>query len=187
MERPVIFALDDDPPVVRAVARDLRQAYGEDYRIVRSESPTEALDALATLKRQNAQVALFVVDQRMPQMSGVEFLERAVELFPDARKVLLTAYADTDAAIRAINKVRLDYYLMKPWDPPEQKLYPVLDEVLSDWQSAYRTPFEGVVLIDHRWSPSGHQLRDFMARNQIPYHWLDIEKSKEAQDLLGLS
>jgi thioredoxin reductase (NADPH) len=135
------------------------------------------------LKLQNGTVALFVVDQRMPQMSGIEFLERAVDLFPEAKKVLLTAYADTDAAIRAINKVRLDYYLMKPWDPPEQNFYPVLDEVLADWQSSYRPPFEGVVLVDHRWSPLGHQLRDFLARNAIPYRWLDIETSREAQEL----
>lgn len=183
MDKPVIFALDDDPAVLRAVARDLRQAYGERYRILRSESPAEALDAVQALKRQNGRVALFVVDQRMPQMSGIEFLERSADLFPEAKKVLLTAYADTDAAIRAINKVRLDYYLMKPWDPPEQNFYPVLDEVLADWQSSYRPPFDGVVLVDHRWSPLAHQLRDFLARNAIPYRWLDIETSHEAQAL----
>lgn len=178
--RPVILAVDDDPDVVRAVARDLRQAYGEHYRIVRAESAQAALEATRQLRQSNDTIALFVSDQRMPQMNGIEFLEQATPLFPEAKRVLLTAYADTDAAIRAINRVRLDYYLLKPWDPPEQKLYPVLDELLEDWKASFRPAFAGVRVVDHRYSLRGHQVRDFLARNQVPYHWLDIETHADA-------
>jgi thioredoxin reductase (NADPH) len=184
MEKPVILAVDDDPEVVRAVARDLRQAYGEHYQIVRTESPQAALDAVHQLKAQNRSVALFLVDQRMPGMSGVELLEQLMPLFPEAKRVLLTAYADTSAAIRAINRVHLHYYLMKPWHPPEQNFYPVLDDILEDWRAGHRPGFEGIRLIDHRWSPLGHQLRDFLARNHIPYRWLDIENDDDAAALL---
>jgi thioredoxin reductase (NADPH) len=183
-EKPVILAVDDDPEVVRAVARDLRQAYGEHYQIVRAESPKAALEAAQQLRLQNRSVALFLVDQRMPEMTGVEFLEQASSIYPEAKRVLLTAYADTGAAIRAINRVHLDYYLMKPWHPPEQNFYPVIDDILDDWRATYRPEFHGVRLIDHRWSPLGHQLRDFLARNHIPYRWFDIEHEDEAAVLL---
>lgn len=183
--RPVILVVDDDPEVVRAVARDLRSAFGEHYQIVRADSGAAALDAARTLKLQNRPVALFLADQRMPGMTGVEFLEQVLAIHPDAKRALLTAYADTDAAIRAINAVKLDYYLMKPWHPPELHLYPVIDELLGDWQAGYEPPFEGVRLIDSQWSPEAHQLRDFLARNQIPYRWLDAETSSEARELIG--
>ncbi len=183
--RPVILVVDDDPEVVRAVARDLRTAFGEHYQIVRADSGAAALEAARTLKLQNRPIALFLADQRMPGMTGVEFLEQVLPIFPDAKRALLTAYADTDAAIRAINAVKLDYYLMKPWHPPELNLYPVIDELLGDWQAGYRPPFEGVRLIDSQWSPEAHQLRDFLARNQIPYRWLDAETSSEARELIG--
>jgi len=183
--RPVILIVDDDPEVVRAVARDLRTAFGEHYQIVRADSGAAALEAARTLKLQNRPVALFLADQRMPGMTGVEFLEQVLPIFPDAKRALLTAYADTDAAIRAINAVKLDYYLMKPWHPPELNFYPVIDELLGDWQAGYQPPFEGVRLIDSQWSPEAHHLRDFLARNQIPYRWLDAESSSEARDLIG--
>ena len=185
MENPVILAVDDDPEVVAAVARDLRRGYGEHYQIVRAESGQAALEAAQQLRLQNRAVALFVADQRMPQMSGIEFLEQAIALFPEAKRVLLTAYADTEAAIRAINKVRLDYYLLKPWHPPEQNFYPVIYDLLDAWQASYRSSFQGIRLIDHRWSPVGHQLRGFMARNHIPYTWLDVERQREAAVLLS--
>jgi len=181
----VILVVDDDPEVVRAVARDLRTAFGEHYQIVRADSGAAALEAARTLKLQNRPVALFLADQRMPGMTGVEFLEQVLPIFPEAKRALLTAYADTDAAIQAINAVHLDYYLMKPWHPPELNLYPVIDELLGDWQASYQPPFEGVRLIDSQWSPEAHQLRDFLARNQIPYRWLDAETNSEARDLIG--
>jgi thioredoxin reductase (NADPH) len=184
MEKPVIIAVDDDPEVVDAVVRDLRLGYGEHYQIVRAESGLAALDAAHQLRLRNRAVALFLVDQRMPQMSGIEFLEQAMALFPDAKRVLLTAYADTDVAIRAINKVRLDYYLLKPWHPPELTFYPVLDDLLDAWQATWRGTFKGIRLLDHRWSPQGHQLRDFMARNHIPYQWLDVTSGGSAEELL---
>jgi thioredoxin reductase (NADPH) len=184
MEKPVIIAVDDDPAVVGAVARDLRNAYGEHYQIVRADSGQAALAAAQELRVQDRPVALFLADQRMPQMSGIEFLEQAIALFPEAKRVLLTAYADTDAAIRAINTVHLDHYLLKPWHPPEQNFYPVLDDLLNDWQASFHPAFQGVRLIDHRWSPQGHQLRDFMARNHIPYRWIDVERNGEADALL---
>lgn len=184
MAKPVIFSVDDDPGVLSAISRDLRRRYGEHYRIVRADSGAAALDAVRQLKQRNDPVALFLVDQRMPQMSGTEFLAQAMPFFPDARRALLTAYADTDAAIQAINAVAVHYYLLKPWDPPEEKLYPVLDDLLDDWQASYRPPFEGIRLIGHRWSPAAHQLKDFMARNHIPYLYLDVELEPEAQQLL---
>jgi thioredoxin reductase (NADPH) len=184
MARPVILTIDDDPEVLQAIARDLRQQYGDRCRIVRADSGATALETLQQLKLRNETVAIFLVDQRMPQISGVDFLERAIEHFPDAKRVLLTAYADTDAAIQAINSARLDYYLLKPWDPPEERLYPVLDDLLDDWFASFRPPFEGIRVVDNRWSPDSHQVKDFLARNQIPYEWLDIEQSKEGQQLV---
>ncbi len=184
MAKPVILSVDDDPGVLSAISRDLRRQYGEHYRVVRADSGQAALDALRQLKQRNDPVALFLVDQRMPQMSGVEFLAEAMQLYPDARRALLTAYADTDAAIRAINDVAIHYYLLKPWDPPQEKLYPVLDDLLDDWQASYRPPFEGIRIVGHRWSPDAHQIRDFLARNQIPYLYLDVETDPQAEQLL---
>ncbi|MEL6494837.1 MAG: FAD-dependent oxidoreductase [Cyanobacteria bacterium J06623_7] len=187
MAKPVVFTVDDDPDVLQAVARDLRHQYGDRYRIMRADSGLAAMDALAKLKLRNESVALFLVDQRMPQMGGVEFLQQAKEIFPDAKKVLLTAYADTNAAIDSINNAKLDYYLLKPWDPPEERLYPVLDDLLADWLAAFRPPFKGIRVVGNRWSPLSHQTKNFLARNQIPYRWLDIEQGTEAQDLIEYS
>jgi thioredoxin reductase (NADPH) len=184
MAKPVIFTVDDDPEVLRAIERDLRTNFGKEYRVVRAESGQSALDALKQLMLRNEPVALILSDQRMPGMNGVEFLEKARDLYPGAKRALLTAYADTDAAIKAINAVRIDYYLLKPWDPPEERLYPVLQDLLDDWLAAFRPPFEGVRIISHRWSPQAHELKDFLARNQIPYQWLDIESGPEAAKLL---
>lgn len=185
MARPVIFSIDDDPEVLRAIVRDLRRHYGDEYRIMRASSGGEALGALRELQRRNEPVALFLVDQRMPNMSGVEFMTAAMKLYPDACRVLLTAYADTEAAISAINNAGVHYYLLKPWDPPEAKLYPMLDDLLADWQANYRPPFEGIRIVGHRWSPATHELKDFLARNQVPYQYLDIELDPEAHAFLA--
>jgi len=185
MAKPVLLTVDDDPEVLQAVARDLRGEYGDRFRVLRADSGASALDTLKQLKLRNEAVALFLVDQRMPQMSGVEFIEQAIMLYPDTLRVLLTAYADTNAAIRAINSANIDYYLMKPWEPPEERLYPVLNDLLDDWQANFRSPFEGIRVIGDRWSPYSHQVKDFLARNQVPYQWLDIEQEIEAQRLLS--
>ena len=184
MSKPVILTVDDDPQVLQEVARDLRQQYGNNFRIMRADSGAAALDTLEKLKLRNETVALFLADQRMPQMSGVEFLEKGLSMYPNAKRALLTAYADTDAAIDAINKTQVDYYLMKPWDPPQERLYPVIDDLLDDWMAHFRPPFEGIRVIGNRWSPHSHQIKDFLARNQVPYEWLDIELSAEAQKLV---
>jgi thioredoxin reductase (NADPH) len=182
--KPVIFTIDDEPAVLNAVERDLRKKFGRDYRILKADSGAAALDSLKQLQLRGEAVALFLVDQRMPKMTGMQFLEQARTLYPDARRVLLTAYADTEAAIQAINRVGLNHYLMKPWDPPEERLYPVLDDLLDDWQAAFRPPFEGVRIIGHRWSPAVHTIKDFLARNQVPYQWLDVESDAEARRLM---
>jgi thioredoxin reductase (NADPH) len=187
MSKPVILSVDDDAEVLQAVARDLRSQYGDRYRIMRADSGASALEAIQKLKLRNETVALFLVDQRMPNMNGVEFLEAALKIFPDAKRALLTAYADTDAAIRAINSTQIDYYLLKPWNPPEEKLYPVLNDLLDDWFSNFRPAFEGIRVIGNRWSPQSHDMKDFLARNQIPYQWLDIELSKEAEELANFA
>ncbi|CAN5774212.1 FAD-dependent oxidoreductase [soil metagenome] len=183
--KPVILSVDDDPQVLGAVARDLRKRYGEDYRVVRASSGDEALQAIRELKERDTPVALLLADQRMPKMDGVAFLSEAMTLFPDAKRALLTAYADTDAAISALNQSKIHYYLLKPWDPPEEKLYPVLDDMLTDWQAAYRPPFTGIKIVSHRWSPLGHTLRDFLARSQVPYRWLDVERDDEAKKIVA--
>lgn len=183
MVKPVILSVDDDPQVLSAVSRDLRRRYGETYRVIRADSGEAGLTALGELKRRGDPVALFLVDQRMPQMSGVEFLAEAMLLYPEAKRALLTAYADTDAAIDAINKGRIHYYLLKPWDPPEAQLYPVLDDLLDDWQGGYRPPFSGIRIVGTRWSQACYSLRDFLARQQVPYRWLDIEAGGEAEEL----
>ena len=185
MAKPVILAVDDDPQVLRAVERDLRRRYAREYRVLRADSGESALDTLGKLKLRGDPVALFLVDQRMPRMTGVEFLEEAIERFPGAKRALLTAYSDTEAAIRAINEVGLDYYLQKPWDPPDKYLYPNLDDMLGDWRADYRPPFEGIKVVGDRWSPDSHRTRDFLARNRVPYRWLDVEGSREAGEILA--
>jgi thioredoxin reductase (NADPH) len=187
MPKPVLFTIDDDPDVLRALERDLRQHYSDRFRVMRASSGTSALGALHQLRERRNAVALMLVDQRMPQMSGVELLEQALPLFPDAKRVLLTAYADTDAAIRAINSAHIDYYLLKPWDPPADRLYPVLDDLLDDWLASYRAPFEGVRVVGHRWSPRSFEVRDFLARHHVPYQWLDVETEPEARRLAALA
>jgi thioredoxin reductase (NADPH) len=173
--KPVILAVDDDPDVLRAIARDLRQHYGKDYRIVRADSGALALDALRELTARDEPVALLLSDQRMPRMDGVSFLSEARAAAPSAKRALLTAYADTDAAIGAINQSQVDYYLLKPWDPPEERLYPVLDDLLDDWRASYRPGYEGLRVIGDRWSRPSHEIRDFLARNQVPYRFQDVE------------
>ncbi|MGK7917796.1 MAG: FAD-dependent oxidoreductase [Prochloraceae cyanobacterium] len=185
MAKPVLLTVDDDREVLQAIARDLRREYGSRFRIMRADSGKAAIEQLQQLKLSNQTVALFLVDQRMPQMSGVEFLERAIQFFPEAKRVLLTAYSDTDTAIQAINTINLDYYLLKPWDPPEEKLYPVLNDLLEDWLATSHSPFEGIRVIGDRWSPHCHEIKDFFARQQIPYRWLDIEKEPQAQQLIN--
>ncbi|WPP52589.1 FAD-dependent oxidoreductase [Catalinimonas niigatensis] len=186
MKRPIIFAIDDDPQVLRAISRDLRQQYRQDYRIMSTEKPQEALDALPELKKQGEEVAIFVSDQRMPDMLGVEFLEQAKLHYPNAKKVLLTAYSDTDAAIKAINDVQLDYYLMKPWDPPEEKLFPIINDLLEGWQMQYIPDYQGMRVIGYQYNPKSHEIKDFLAGNLVPYQWLDIEKSNKAKELLKI-
>jgi thioredoxin reductase (NADPH) len=184
MARAILLAVDDDVNVLEAVVQDLRRQYGSVYRIMRAASGQAALDTLAQLKARQEPVALLLSDQRMPGITGVDFLERARALYPDARRVLLTAYADTEAAIHAINAARIHYYLNKPWDPPEEKLYPVLTDLLEDWKAGYQAPFEGLRVIGHRWSLRDHEVRSFLSRNHVPYRWMDVAGSEEAVKLL---
>ena len=178
--KPALLTVDDDPDVSRAVERDLRRRYGGEYRVLRAESGDQALDLLARVAERGDPVALLLADQRMPGMTGVEFLARAAERAPDARRVLLTAYADTDAAIRAINEVRIHYYLTKPWDPPDQNLYPYLDDLLADWRAAYRPAYDGVTVFGARWDADAHALRDFLGRNLVAFRWMDPEAGDDA-------
>lgn len=180
--KPVLLAIDDDASVLRAVERDLRRRYAERYRVLRADSGPAALDIIRQLQLRNEPVALFLSDQRMPGMTGVEFLEQAKAIYPDAKRVLLTAYSDTEAAINSINRVQINHYLLKPWDPAEQNLYPVLDDLLDDWQSNYRPAFEGIRVVGARWSPHTHAAKDFLARNHVPYTWIDIEAADADQD-----
>ena len=186
MAKPVLLTVDDDPEVLRAIERDLRRKYARDYRVLRAESGTAALEIVRELKLRNSAVALFLVDQRMPGLSGVEFLEQAIDLFPDAKRVLLTAYADTDAAIAAINDAGVNHYLLKPWDPPEENLYPVIDDLLEDWAATFPPQFEGIRVLGNRWSPDSHSVKDFLARNHVPYQWLDIETADTDTDVRSL-
>src|SRR2546423_2658169 len=186
MAKPVLLTVDDDREVLRAIERDLRRKYASDYRVLRAESGEEAMGIVRELKVRNNAIALFLVDQRMPGLSGVEFLEQAITLYPDAKRVLLTAYADTDAAIAAINEAGIHHYLLKPWDPPEENLYPILDELLEDWQSAFPPPFEGIRVLGNRWSPASHNIKDFLGRNHVPYQWLDIETAAADPEVRGL-
>ncbi|MDP9022307.1 MAG: FAD-dependent oxidoreductase [Actinomycetota bacterium] len=186
MANPTILAVDDDPQVLRAVERDLRRRYARDYRILAAPSGQEALDLAEQLRLRDDEVALFLVDQRMPGMTGVEFLERAIEVFPDSKRTLLTAYADTEAAIKAINEVGLHHYIMKPWDPPEERLYPVLDDLLENWLESWRPPFEGLRIVADRWSKPAHELKAFLARNQVPYRFVDAAED-EGRELIALA
>lgn len=186
-KKPIILTVDDDPQVLRAVVRDLRNQYGKEYRIISTTSANEALESLTELKNKNETIALFLSDQRMPEMLGVEFLQKAKVIFPDAKRILLTAYSDTEAAIRAINDVQLDYYLMKPWDPPEEKLYPALNDQLEEWQSKHIPLFQGIRIVGYQWSPRSHQIKDFLSGNLIPYRWMDIESDATANELISLN
>ena len=191
MPKPILFSVDDDSDVLRAIERDLRSQYGAEYRVIGSDSPERALDILKQLKIRNDSVALLLVDQRMPRMTGVEFLLEGMQIFPDAKRALLTAYADTTAAITAINEANINYFFMKPWDPPTELLYPQLDDLLDDWRASYRPAFEGIRVLGTRWSPRSYELRDFLARNHVPYQWIDVELSahdpetKRLLDVLG--
>jgi len=177
MAKPILLTVDDDPDVLRAIERDLRTQYGAEYRVISSDSPLGALDLLKGLKVRNDGVALLLADQRMPHMDGVGFLQAARQMFPDAKRALLTAYADTNAAISAINQANIDYFFMKPWDPPTEHLYPQLDDLLDDWQASYRPAFQGIRVLGTRWSPRSYELRDFLARSHVPYQWIDVELS----------
>ena len=185
MANPVILIVDDDPQVLRAVEREVRGRFGGDYRIVAAGSGADALDAIRRLTLRGTPIALLVVDQRMPGMSGVELLGATLALLPGAKRVLLTAYADTDVAIRAINEIGLDQYLLKPWDPPEERLFPALEELLDDWRAGWIPPFEGIRLVGHRWSARAHEIKDYLARNQVPYRWVDVETDPEAARLVA--
>jgi thioredoxin reductase (NADPH) len=184
MPKPVLLAIDDDTSVLEAVVQDLRRHYGQDYRIVRAASGGAALDICRQLQERKDVVALLLSDQRMPGMTGVDFLQQALAIYPNAKRVLLTAYADTEAAIRAINSAKIHYYLNKPWDPPEEKLYPILDDLLESWKQGYKPPFEGIRVVGVRWSATDHAVRDFLSRNRIPYQWLNPETTPDALDLL---
>src|ERR1044071_371811 len=186
MAKPVLLTVDDDREVLRAIERDLRRKYGSDYRVLRAGAGSEALEIVRELKIRNNSIALFLIDQRMPGMSGVEFLAQVISLFPDAKRVLLTAYADTEAAIAAINEAGINHYLLKPWDPPEENLYPVVDELLEDWEAAFPAQFEGIRVLGNRWSPASHNIKDFLARNHVPYQWLDIETAASDSDVRSL-
>jgi thioredoxin reductase (NADPH) len=177
MAKPVILSVDDDPQVLRAVERDLRRKYAGDYRILRADSGAAALEIVRELKVRGNTIALFLVDQRMPGMSGVQFLEQAIKLFPDGKRVLLTAYSDTDAAIAAINEAGIHHYLLKPWDPREENLFPVLDDLLEEWLADFTPEFDGIRVLGNRWSPASFNIKDFLARNHVPYRWLDIENA----------
>jgi thioredoxin reductase (NADPH) len=191
MAKPILLSVDDDTDVLRAIERDLRSQYGAEYRVIGSDSPEKALTLLKQLKVRNDSVALLLADQRMPKMDGVAFLQAATQVFPDAKRALLTAYADTSAAISAINQAGIHYFFLKPWDPPSDHLYPQLNDLLEDWQASYRPKFEGIRVLGTRWSPRSYDLRDFLARNHVPYQWIDVELSandpetKNLLDALG--
>src|SRR5689334_11847480 len=177
MSKPILLTVDDDPDVLRAIERDLRTKYGAEYRVLSSDSPESALELVKQLKVRGDAVALFLADQRMPRMDGVGFLQAARQVFPDAKRALLTAYADTNAAISAINEASIDYFFMKPWDPPTEHLYPQLDDLLDDWMATYRPEYQGIRVLGTRWSPRCYELRDFLARSHVPYQWIDVEGS----------
>ena len=185
-KKPIIFSVDDDVTVLSSLRRDLRSEFRNAYRIISTESAKEGLKALVEIKKKGDVVALLLSDQRMPEMPGVDFLEKAKLIFPEAKRVLLTAYSDTEAAIKAINDVQLDYYLMKPWDPPGEKLYPVITDLLDEWQVNYRPDFRGIKVLGYQYSPKSHNLKDFLAGNLLPYQWLDVEQHDKSEELLNL-
>ncbi len=191
MAKPILLSVDDDSDVLRAIERDLRSKYGAEYRVIGSDSPVGALALLKQLRVRNDSVALLLADQRMPHMDGIAFLQEGMQIFPDAKRALLTAYADTNAAISAINQANINYFFLKPWDPPAEHLYPQLDDLLDDWRASYRPAFEGIRVLGTRWSPKSYELRDFLARNRVPYQWIDVELSandpetKQLLDALG--
>ncbi|GAB3331296.1 FAD-dependent oxidoreductase [Marivirga atlantica] len=186
MKKPIIFVLDDDAQVLKAVTRDLKSKFQESYRILSTTSPHDAIEAVEGLLKKNEVIALYLVDQRMPEMLGVDFLKKVNTFFPEAKKVLLTAYSDTEAAIKAINEVQLDYYLNKPWSPPEERLFPVLEDLLGAWQAQYIPEFEGLSVIGYQYAPYSHEIKDFLASNLFPFQWLDVETSEKAQQLVEL-
>ena len=183
MAKPVLLTVDDDPAVLSAIERDLRQKYRQDFRTMKAQSGDEGLEVAQQLAARNTPIALFLVDQRMPGMSGTDMLREAMKLHPDARRVLLTAYADTDVAISGINDIALDYYLMKPWDPPEQRLYPVLDDLLGEWQARTKPVFEGIRVFGSQWSPQSHATKEFLSRNRVPYEWVDLDQDEQGRTL----
>jgi thioredoxin reductase (NADPH) len=187
MKLPIIFLIDDDPQVLRALSRDVRQKYKKEYQILSTENPQEALESLKELKRTGEEVALFISDQRMPRMTGVELLEKSKEFYPESKRMLLTAYSDMDTAIRAINETDLDYYLLKPWDPPEEKLFPVIDDMLDDWQSSYKPELAGIRLLGYQFSPKSHAIKEFLSGHQIPYQWIDVESHPKAAEVMALN
>ncbi len=187
MKLPFIIIIDDDEQVLRAISRDVKVQYNTEYKIISTSSANEALEALTELKNSSDTVALFLVDQRMPEMEGVDFLQKTLKIYPDSRRMLLTAYSDTEAAIKAINVVQLDYYLTKPWSPPEEKLYPVINDLLDDWLSHYTPDFKGIKLVGYQFSPKSHEIKDYLAGNLIPYSWFDIENNPEAKTLLEVN
>jgi len=184
--KPIIFSIDDDVQVLRAISRDLKKKYRSEYRILNTASAQDALHTVEELRKKGEEIALFVSDQRMPEMEGVDFLERARNFYPNSKRVLLTAYSDTDAAIKAINDVQLDFYLMKPWNPPEERLYPTLDDLLDDWQAGFKPKFKGIKVLGYQYSPDSHALKDFLAGNLIPYQWIDARDSREGTELMEL-
>lgn len=184
MKLPFIIIVDDDEHVLRAIQRDIRNKYHKDYRVTATESVSEALELIKELKLKNETIALFISDQRMPEMEGIEFLQRAKAIFPEAKSVLLTAYSDIEVAIRAINDIKLNYYLLKPWNPPEEKLYPSVDDLLDEWQAQYKPDHEGIRIIGFQWAPKSHRLKEFLSGNLIPYLWMDVENNPEAEKYL---
>ena len=187
MKRPIIFSIDDDEQVLQAIYRDLRSKYRKEYRVMSTSSANEALESLPELKNKGENVALFLSDQRMPEMQGVDFLEKAKKLFPEAKRVLLTAYSEIDTAIKAINDVQLDYYLTKPWDPPEEKLYPVVDDLLQQWHHDFIPDYEGIKILGYQYSPDSHKLKEFLSGNLVPYKWMDVDTDEKAKELISLN
>ncbi len=186
MKLPIIFLIDDDPQVLRALARDVRQKFKKEYQILSTEDPQEALESLKELKRTGEEVALFISDQRMPRITGVELLEQSKTFYPEAKRMLLTAYSDMDTAIRAINETDLDYYLLKPWDPPEEKLFPIIDDMIDEWSSSYKPELAGIRLLGYQFSPKSHAIKEFLAGHQIPYQWIDVESNPKAAEIMAL-
>jgi thioredoxin reductase (NADPH) len=185
MKIPLIIIVDDDEQVLRAIQRDVRNEFREEYRVVATASAIEACSLVKELKLKNETVALIISDHRMPEMEGIEFLEKAKEIYPEAKLILLTAYSDIEAAIKAINDVKLDHYLLKPWSPPEEKLYPVMNDLLDEWQALYRPDREDIRIIGFQWSPKSHRLKEFLSGNLIPFLWMDIETNHEAEKYLA--